>query len=273
MPQLKDLWVGMETRDIEDAGTNSNVFLTVITDNIERLRHTFPQPHPKDLGKGQANLFSVRVAANDIVSESLTSNSINVRIGGDDQWSPRHIVVWGRSNGGAVIPLAIRTDITEKISGGKNEGKNFLQIPLVASGNADLQINRLLMLMLTADVPDAGTPNQISLQVFNGDRLVAEFDSEATSQGDQERGRAALYFAPVRSSFTKRSLGARSIKLKIRGNDAWTPSQFFLFGLDDASGRPESLVPLVHIPTWKPGLPSLSLDDGEGRDFVDLPLA
>jgi hypothetical protein len=281
MPQLKDLWVGMETLDIKDAGTDSNVFLTVITNDIERLRHTFPKTPqrtfpptpPKGPEKGRANLFSVNVAANGIVSESLTSNSIKVRIGGDDQWSPRHIVVWGRSTGGTVIPLAIRTDITEKISGDKNEGENFLQIPPVAQGNADLRINRLLMLMLTADVTDAGTPNQISLQVFNGDRLVAEFDSEDTSQGDQERGQAALYFAPVKSAFTKRSLGATSIKLKIHGDDAWTPSQFFLFGLRLVSGRLQSMVPLVHIPSWKPGLPSLSLDDDEGKDFVDLPLA
>jgi hypothetical protein len=275
MPQLKDLWVGMETRDREDAGTDSKILLTVITNNRERLRHTFTDTFQEDQERGQANLYPVDVAGKGIDSDSLTSDSIVVRMEGDDQWSPRHIVVWGRSNSGAVIPLAMKTEITDKISGDKegDEGPDNLAIPKVVPGGADVRINRLLMLMLTADAPDSGTPDEISLQVLNGGSLVAEFRSDDSSQADQDTSQANLYFVPVKSAFTKKSLVPGSIKLRTSGRDAWTPSQFFLFGLRLVSGRLESVVPLVHIPSWKPGLPSLSKAASEGAPFVDLPLA
>jgi hypothetical protein len=272
MSHLKNLWVGMTTRNTTDAGTDSSIFLTVTSNNIEQLHHTFPDTLQDDQERGQANLYSINVATNDIFSERLTTNSISVGIDGKDQWSPQHIVVWGNSDGGAVIPLGIATNITDRLSKAQNEGRRTLPIPPVNPGSDTLQINRLLMLMLTADAPDSGTEHAISIQISSGGRLVVDSEITDTPQKDQDTSQANLYFVPVKSSFTRRSLNASSITLRILGDDVWTPSQFFLFGLDDAAGRPESLVPLVHIPSWQPGLPSLSTDISEGKPSVKLPL-
>ena len=96
-----------------------------------------------------------------------------------------------------------------------------------------------------------------------------DFDIPDTPQQDQERGQANLYFVPVSSPFTKGSLNRDAISLRIGGDDAWLPVSFFLFGLDDATGRPEALVPLVHIRNWTLGW--LSTDAGEGVPSVTLP--
>ena len=271
MPHMKDLWVGMETHNKSEAGSSSSVFLSVITDDIQRLRQNFPKTLQKNRETAQANLYSLNVATKDIVTERFSNNSISVGIGGEDLWNPKHVVVWGRSDAGAVLPLGIATDISGKgFSTDESEGVPSLQISRVALGNGDMPINRLLMLMLTADAFEAETPNQLSIQITSRDRIVVDFDTTDTPQDDRGRSQANMYFVPVRSPFTRRSLSADSITLRILGDDQWKPSQFFLFGLDDAAGRPESLVPLVHIPSW--GLGPLSQGAGEGKPRVTLPL-
>jgi hypothetical protein len=159
------------------------------------------------------------------------------------------------------------------LSTDEDEGIRSLRIPLVAMGNADLQINRLLMLMLTSIQIDAGTESPISIRITSGGRRVVDFNIPDTPQLDQDRSQANLYFVPVNSPFTRRSLSADSITLRILGDDEWGPAQFFLFGLNDATGRPESLVPLVDIPLWNPLLVGpLSTDTDEGKPSVTLPL-
>jgi hypothetical protein len=129
------------------------------------------------------------------------------------------------------------------------------------------------MLVSTADVDDAGTDNDIQLQITTGDgRLVVDHIFPDTSQDDLERAQANLYYVPVTVPFSKTELNADSIRLNIKGDDAWLPDRLFLFGLsDDETGQPpEFVVPLVHFPIWALG--TLSTDTGEGQGSVVLPL-
>lgn len=272
MSHLATLWMGTLTRNVDEAGTDNRIELIVNENGLERLHHTFPDTAQEDQERGKANLYKVEVATKNIVPEALNDSSIRVGIKGDDAWHPQHMVIWGsRFSGGAVIPLAIETDLTVKLSTKASEGVSSIPLRLVSLGSGAMQINRLLMLMTTSTTRDAGTNSAIELEISTAAGLIVDFDVPDTPQDDQETGEANLYFVPVASSFTKNSLSGGSIRLRIKGDDAWRPTSFFLFGLDDAAGRPEFLVPLVHLRTWPFG--QLSTDSSEGVASVSLPLA
>jgi hypothetical protein len=267
MSHLRRLWTGMLTRNNGNAGTNSRIALI-----IKGTQLTLPDTSQGDQERGQANVYEVEVAAHNIVPEELTDSSVRVGILGDDVWRPEHFVVWGeRFTGGAIVPLVIETDISAKLSTDPSEGNASLPLRLVGLGSATRTINRLLVMMTTANSDDAGTDSTVTLRVTtSGGTEVVDFDFPDTPQEDQETGQANLYLAPVGSGFTKASLAADSIRLSISGTDAWLPDSFFVFGFDDAAGRPEFLVPLVNLRNWPFGW--MSTDPNEGRSSVTLPL-
>ncbi len=268
MSHLRRLWTGMLTRNRDDAGTDSRIALI-----IEGTQLTLPaDPAQEDQETGQANVYEIGVAANNIVPEDLSDSSIRVAILGNDAWRPEHFVVWGeRFTGGAIVPLAIETGIGAQLSTDPSEGNASLPLRLVGLGSATRVINRLLVMMTTANSDDAGTDSAINLRVTtNGGTEVVDFDFPETPQEEQETGQANLYLVPVGSGFTKASLAANAIRLTISGTDSWLLNSFFVFGLDDAAGRPEFLVPLVNLRTWPFG--SMSTDPNEGSSSVTLPL-
>jgi hypothetical protein len=266
MSHLRRLWAGMLTRNVEDAGTDSRIALTV-----EGTQLTFPDTAQEDQERGRANLYEVGVQNHNIIPENLSNSSIRAVILGSDAWRPEHFVVWGeRFTGGAIVPLAIETGITAQLSTDSSEGNAALPLRLVGTGSRSMNINRLLLMMTTANSDDAGTNDKINLTVTTSTGgEVVDFDIPDTPQDDQEKGQANLYFVPVNSPFTRNSLGSNSIRLSTSGTDAWRPASLFLFGLDDAAGRPEALVPLVHLRTWP--FEQLSTDSSEGSESVTLP--
>jgi hypothetical protein len=58
-PYLRRLWVGMLTRNEEDAGTDSQIALTVMEDSADRLYHLSPDTSQNDQERGQPNLYEV----------------------------------------------------------------------------------------------------------------------------------------------------------------------------------------------------------------------
>ncbi len=271
MSKLRYLWAGMLTRNTGDAGTDSRIMLIVNENGFDRLHHTFPDTSQRDQEQGEANLYEIPVAGDNIVPENLNNSSLRVGIRGDDKWAPEHFIVWGeRFTSGAITPIAIETDLRLSLSTDANEGNLSFPVRLVDQGSANMSIKRLLILMTTADAPNASTDDPVELQITGvGGSLVVDFNIPDTPQYEQERAQANFYFVPVSSEFTKNSLNSESIRLNIKGSDAWLPKSFFLFGLDDATGRPESLVPLVHIRNWTLGW--LSTDSSEGKASVTLP--
>jgi len=94
-----------------------------------------------------------------------------------------------------------------------------------------------------------------------------------TPQEDLEEYTANWYPLDVMVPFTKGDvLSNGSIQLSIvcdKADDAWLPSQVYVFGLDTASGRPHEVVTLVAIPQWDLGC--LSTDTSEGQPSILLP--
>lgn len=293
MTELFRMWVGILTRNNEDSGTDSEIVLIINQDGIDIVHYNFfPNTQQFDLEEGQANLYTIDVGEIGVDTSRLTDSSIRIEINGEDMWQLEHIIIWGQGSRFPfpIVPVAIATDITSALSEEEDEGLSSIPITLVEAGLSTLEINRLLLVMTTdgvpsgsifgnfyhpdpahqTDVEDAGTDSPINLQIVSGGAPLVNFTFPGTPQQDQEAGQANLYFAPVPAPFTKDSLTGTSITLQINGDDMWLPSSFFLFGLDDASGRPERLVPLVHIPSWPFGF--MSTDSSEGVPNVNLPL-
>jgi hypothetical protein len=157
-----------------------------------------------------------------------------------------------------------------------SKGKLSFAPARVQAGAANIVIKQLLMIVTTADIEDAGTDDQIQLQIVNSDGLlpVNHFFPD-TWQDDLERAQANFYFyyVLVNIPFSKIELRETAIRLNILGRNAWLPPErFFLFGLSEDEGGqpPEFVVPLVHLPTWP--LSTLSAEPGEGQESVLLPI-
>ncbi len=282
MSRLERLWVAMLTHDSSYAGTNSRTVIIITEDGIDRLHHTFTDTSQPDQEKGLANLYRVDVEENYIIPGNLGNSSVRVGTRGGDLWKPEHYVVWGErvlgmQDVGSFVPIAIETDLSARLSTEDGEGNISFPLRRVGLGAKDMPINRLLMVILTADVNNAGTDDEIRLQItvpaaspIPGD-VVRKVNFVAnTPQDDQERAQANFYLVPVNSSFTYNDLpAADSISLSTDGSDAWLPKSFFLFGLDNASGRPNFLVPLVCRNNWSSDK-WLSTDSNEGDSSVLL---
>ena len=294
MSDLKTVWFGMLTDDSDDSGTDSPIVLIINVRGgmLDVLHRTFPDTRQSDQEQGQANLYEITeddfepqaFVGSTVDPQDLNASSIRIGIRGNDLWRPKSVFIWGEQKDGLVVPLALDTELRSGIviagqlanidlSTDASEGKLSFAPSRVQLGTATTVIRRLLMLVMTADVDDAGTDDDIALQITTIDgRLVVDHVFPDTSQADLERAQANLYYVPVMTPFSRTELNADSIRLSIKGNDAWLPNRLFLFGLsEDETGQPpEFAVPLVHLPAWPLG--TLSTDEEEGQGSVTLPL-
>jgi hypothetical protein len=281
---LTRLWVGLLTRRNKNSGTDGRVTLSINAGGEQLLN----QPLLPLIDTARASLFKFNVEGKRIEPGSLTSSSLRLHISdrqtisgggidGDDAWKPERFFVWGEEAPPplvdiGVVPLAIEMSITETLSTDASEGVRSIPLRLVAKGNRDMRINRLLVLLAT-DVTQNGssTDHSLEIQIVSNDRLVALCEIKNTAQNDLH-ALSNFYTMPVILPFTRSSLNNGTITLRIKGGmDDWKPLRFFLFGLDDATGRPESIVPLVHLGEWPFG--TMSPDTTNGIASVTLPLA
>ena len=284
--ELLRIWTGMLTQNRINAGTNSKIFLNVKTGGIERLNDDISRTTQPDQERSEANLFGLPVGGKNILAEDLENDSISCIISGSDAWQPEHLLIWGEGATSAdIIPLAIETEITTKLSTSASEGQDRMSIRLIGKGDSDMSINRLLVIPLTRHIRsrsgssgppirgfgDRGTDSPFEIQISNNENeSVVFFEIRDTSQTDLNDGHANFYFVPVTQSFTKKSLGEDAITISIKGLDPWLPESFFIFGLDTRRGRPENIVPLVHLTYWPYGF--MKADAATGIASVTLPI-
>jgi hypothetical protein len=290
--QIDRLWLAMLTRESVDSDTDSAVRVSVNTNGVERLNHTFDDTEQTDQERGIANLYDLDVARSGIQTEQLTDSSIRLGISDDDAWRPQHAFVFaeGINAAGAneTQAIAIETDIATTLSTDDDEGEPDMPLHLVGHGTAAQSIRRLFIFVrgIGSDQPadDSGgataVPHQsltdapLEIQIVSQGRLVVLFQIRDTPQEDLEHGEANFYTMPVMVPFTRAELDAGSITLRIMGMDDYEPLSLFIFGADRATGRPTSMVPLVSIPNWEDaGLGVIDYDPTNGTGSVTLPLA
>lgn len=274
---LSRLRVAMLTRTQNGAGTNRRISLSINVGGAELLNHVFPDTIQEDQERAQANLYKVNVEGKRIEPGSLTDSSVRLSILGEDTWNPEHFFAWGEVppttalESPGIFPLVIETGIPQKLSTNPDNGVPSIRLRRVERGGTGMSIRRLLILLTTDETqPNFFASNSLEMQIVSNDRLVVLCEIRGTAQAQLRGGEANFYTMPVILPFTKSSLNDQSITLRVRGNIGWRPASFFLFGLDDAAGRPESIVPLVHLPEWPFGV--MERDTTNGIASVTLPL-
>jgi hypothetical protein len=294
MPRLGHLWLATITHSDRFSGTDSEIVLIVSGGRTrnDMVHFTLPDTSQSDFERNQANIYEVdekqivdSFQPARLDTDDLTTESVRIATRGSDAWKPEAALVWGREtrDEGQIVPLAFASQLQPfisfagqlagvELSTDADEGETSFRVPSVQPGGPTMVIRDLIVAMVTADVKDAGTDDLLHLRITTLDgRVVVDHDMKDTDQEDQERGEANMYFVPVITPFSKSELGERSIELSTRGDDAWLPASFFIFGADDENSRfPEQLEPLVHVETW--GFGNLSTDSGEGSASVILPL-
>ncbi len=272
------LYVGIRTHNTKDSGTNKRIVQIINRNGTDLLHHTFPDTSQSDLEKGKANLYRVKFDEPGIEPEGFTDSSFRIGIRGNDLWRPEHLFLWGAlGEVTEVVPLAVETDLDVTLSTDESEGVLSVPVRLVESGPPSTIINRILVILTTSTAEDSGTKDPINLRISDNTGAVVDFDFPETPQDDRKTGEANFYLSSVVRPFAKSDLNNESTVLSIGGKDAWFMSRFFVFGLDTAEGRPNRIVPLIHLPFWFSGTVfkegKLSQDPSEGKSEVFLPLA
>jgi hypothetical protein len=276
MSTIDFLWLAHLNRNIDDAGSDSTINLTINTNGDDILDTDFEF----NVGDGEADVQPGPQLEAPFDSAGLTNSSVRVGLRGDDAWAPESVLLFGQSqaefNSDVAVPLAMATDLTESLSTDPSEGPLTVPLARVEPGTSNTVIRRVLLLVHTqwsggGLIPggETGTDSAIQLEVFAGANLVLREEIDDTSQPDLERGKSNWYMMDAPVPFTRGEVQAGGrIVLSILGSDAWKPQWLFIFGLDTASGRPNEIVSLVSRSVWGPRW--MSTDTNEGDPSVDL---
>jgi hypothetical protein len=292
MAVLSRLWFAMRTRNIEDAGTDDRIQLIIKEDGVEKLIFTVHDSSQDDQERGKANLYQIGSIV--LRPENLTDSSFNVAIKGKDFWFPEHVLIWAEADK-QVVPLAAEWDIEAGISTDPNEGRSSFPVrrigyptsTIIQAPDSQARIRQLLVILTTANVEDAGTPDDVVIKItLSGGRKQNPIHIRTSSMKELKRGQAFFSLpsteVPVLPGTTvPRWNNLESVDLEIEGDEAWLPGSFSLFGFTGPYGdpdpqgtpkgpRPRSIMPLIHIPKWNLG--KLSKDRDEGKPSVSLPL-
>jgi hypothetical protein len=297
---IDELWLATLTKDEEDAGTDADRLNVVVnvngTDVVDTdfdflttdgpLAGGFGPDDENWLGRAQGALSGSIVSAvlggkplaQRFNTDFLTNSSVRVGTRSDDAWGASDILLFGTINAKSndqkrtFVPVAIETEIDRWLSTDPSEGKLHMPLRLVARGDSDTPIHRVLLLTFTPGSGDADTDDVISLQVSTSSGIVLDKRITDTDEDDLEPDMGNWYVLNAAVPFTRNQiLAGGKITLAIEGKDAWRPQCVFLFGFDTPSGRPNNVVTLCGLPTWNLG--ALSRDPSEGQAEVVLPLA
>jgi hypothetical protein len=296
MTTVDKIWVATLTKNEDDAGTDVgalNLTIDINGEDVADIDFGFMSgsgplsgglgPDSGWLDDGQAAISGGtdsdpgQPLPNPIDLSLLTNSSIRLGIRDDDAWGPQQVLVFGQTQPqwtpSQIIALAMETDLAHWLSTDSSEGHLTMPLRLVGQGNSATTIIRKVMLLVyTGSGSNVETDSPIRLQITAGGALVADQTVTDTPQDDLEQYTGNWYSMDVAVPFTKGDVVSNgNIRLSILGDDAWLPSQVYVFGLDTASGRPSEVVTLVAIPKWDLG--SLSTDPSEGNASILLPIS
>jgi len=131
------------TKDVAEAGTDDPLELEIVNADGTVLRQQIPDTPQADLENNQANIYFLS-ASIPFNRRSLGSDSITLRILGDDAWFPRRLFLFGLDgdapSGGpsAIVPLVYQPDWDlGRLSTDSNEGSSEIQLPTLGQRDFD----------------------------------------------------------------------------------------------------------------------------------------
>ena len=162
MSTIDVLWLAYLNRNIDDAGSDNTINLTINVDGEDVLDRNFGS----NFGDGEAYLNGGSQLDTPFDSATLTNSSVRIGVRGDDAWAPGDILVFGHSlaefQSGVAVPLAIETGLTDFLSTDPSEGPLTVPLRRVDPGTSNTVIRRVLLLVHTqwsgGDCFREGTP-------------------------------------------------------------------------------------------------------------------
>lgn len=250
-----------------NAGTKSDPVLIVGRQTSDLIHETFHSP--EGLIEGKAAHFTV-----DVSGLNLEQDYQYTRLGirGADMWLPEYIFAWIERdpqypNEPTIMPLALETFSATPLSTDEFEGRLSIPVTPAWLGGYYTRIQRLLVVVKTSAKHNAGTRSEVRLTVRKADGSVMGI--AINEHGETETGNVHISAPYLNDNIFPGSL--RNLTLSIHGEDAWRPSEVYVFGFSDEYDQQKFLVPLVYIPDWNAaGLPQMSTDKHEGQAEVTL---
>jgi hypothetical protein len=293
MPILAELYVATRTRNVSDADTDDAPKLVVKRgSNIVFTKKLLS-------GNSQFSRAAGGVTRFDMKGENLDSANLTFELhaGGDDAWSPEHVIVWGisgRAGDERVIPLAAFLDLATPVtpaddgrwlSTDASEGDSVLAIPSVGRGKNSTRARRVIVIAATdpyggmfsdsqgpgGSLEDTGSSSFITLQGGGAGRLFLSYMLPSTPQADLGQGAGAFYIVDLAAPFGRADLAGGAFTLTTGSDDWWVPDYFAVFGVDTEIGGPKVLIPFVAAPAFQ--LKRMSSDPSEGVHSFVLPTA
>jgi hypothetical protein len=275
MGAFTSISAAVRTRDGRKSGTSASGRLTIIQRGRDLLDREMKSAETVGSLRRRECLYYFEAlppeGAENLTDELIGPEDLQVRLGFDEigSWEPELALVWARSREKGTIPLALDMGLNATLSGDERVGVPSTDVRRVYAGAGGTLIRRLLFVVVTYDAPYAGTDDPIWVRVKTDAGVVAHHVVTDTPQTDLEIDTANIYEMPVDVPFAKDDLAcseAGEIRLGIHGSDKWVPKRVLLFGLDDASGTPHTVVPLVRLSDPGP----LSADATEGVPSIVL---
>jgi hypothetical protein len=116
-------------------------------------------------------------------------------------------------------------------------------------------LDKLFLAVLTRSLNDAGTSSTFNLTVNVGDEDILDQDH----QTDLEDGEATIFPRSLEPPLDTTGLTSSSIRLGLRGDNAWSPQDVLLFGLQSDTNLLAALAMETDLTDW------LSTDWTEGK--------
>lgn len=277
MSAFTSISAAVRTRTARKSGTSASARLMIIQRGRDLLDREMKSAETVGSLRRSECLYYFEAlpleGVENLTDELIRPEDLQVRLGLDEleSWEPELALVWARSREKGTIPLALDMKLTGTLSGDERVGVPSIDVRRVSAGAGDTPIRRMLVVVVTYAAPYAGTDDPIWLRVKTDAGVVAHHVVTDTPQTDLEIDTANIYEIPVDVPFTKDDLAcsdAGEIRLGIHGSDKWVPKRVLLFGLDEASGAPHTVVPLVRLSDPGP----LSADATEGVPSIVLTL-
>ncbi len=277
MGAFTSISAAVRTRTGRKSGTSASARLIIVQRGREPLDREMKSAETVGSLRRRECLYYYEAlppeGAAELSDELVGPEDLHVRLGFDalESWEPDLALVWARSREKGTIPLALDLKLKAKLSGDERVGVPSVDIRRVAAGSGDTLIRRLLLVVVTYDAPYAGTDDPIWVRIKTDAGVVAHHVVTDTPQTDLEIDTTNMYELPVDVPFTVDDLAASDageIRLGIHGSDKWVPKRVLLFGLDEASAAPRSVVSLVRLSDPGP----LSADATEGVPSIRLAL-
>ena len=131
------------TKDVAEAGTDDALELEIVNADGTVLRQQIPDTPQDDLENGQANIYFLS-ASIPFNRRSLRSESVTLRILGDDAWFPRRLFLFGLDGDAppgrplAIVPLVYLPEWSlGRLSTDSNEGKSEIHLPTLGQRDFD----------------------------------------------------------------------------------------------------------------------------------------